>query len=66
MGMMKAQYMDFLDQIGVDPEDDDLARYDAEVTRVFHQATEHKLKKFRDHKNDKIYNVNKEINRGER
>lgn len=63
VGMMKSLYMDFLDKVGIDPEDDNgLARFSVEsgdLNKAFHEFVEAKAiaVSIRRHKNDKIVNI---------
>lgn len=64
VGMMKSLYMDFLDRVGIDPEDDNgLARFSVEsgdLSKAFHEFVETKAVSIRRHKNDKIINIRHE------
>ena len=64
--MMKSHYYDFLDRVGIDPEEDNaLARFSVErgvLSKAFHEFVESKaaVVSIRRHKNDKIININQE------
>ena len=64
VGMMKSLYMDFLDKVGIDPEDDNgLARFSVEcgdLNKAFHEFMDNKVVSVRRHKNDKIINIQHE------
>lgn len=65
MGMTKSLYMEFLDRVGIDPEDDNgLARFSHEqdLNKAFHEFMEDKIPtvSIRRHKNDKIINIQQE------
>ena len=61
MGNTKRLYMEFLDRVGIDPEDDNgIARfaYEQDLNKAFHEFTGSKaVVSIKRHKTDKIANI---------
>lgn len=61
MGITKRLYMEFLDRVGIDPEDDNgIARFahEQDLNKAFHEFTGSKaVVSIKRHKTDKIANI---------